>query len=205
MGASAAVNRNAGPFMIPMRVVKTSTIAAKGLFWTLFIYLFCANPVLAATRVVAWGAGTFVSHPPDRNNYGQSIVPAALTNAIYVAGGWRHSLAIKADGTLKAWGDDMVFQTDFWYEPTNCVSIACGRLHSLALQQNGFVIPAGDDTFGQVELPDNLSNVVAISAGFYHSVALRADGTVAAWGTSTNIGTDPNYGQSIVPPGLSNV
>jgi len=178
-----------------------------------FAFLLSALPTHAATpRVVAWGAGVFVSHPPDYNNYGQSIVPNsptnALTNATHVAGGWRHSLGIKADGTLQAWGDDTIGQTDFWYEPTNCVSIACGRLHSLALQQNGFVIPAGDDTFGQVEIPDNLSNVVAISAGFYHSVALRSDGTVVAWGTSTNIqniGTDPNYGQPVVPSGLSNV
>src|SRR5262249_31327822 len=151
----------------------------------LFAFLFL-TPSHAANHVVAWGAGTFVSKPPDYNNYGQSIVPSSLTNAIYVAGGWRHSLAIKSDGTLQAWGDDTIGQTDFWYEPTNCISIACGRLHSLALQQNGFVIQAGDDTFGQVEIPDNLSNVVAISAGFYHSLALRADGTVVAWGTSTN-------------------
>jgi len=149
-------------------------------FLALLAFFPFLSPLRAATHVVAWGAGSFVSHPPDRNNYGQSIVPTSLTNATYVVGGWRHSLAIKTDGTLQAWGDDTVGQTDFWYEPTNCVSIACGQLHSLALQQNGFVIPAGDDLFGQVEIPDNLSNVVAISAGFYHNVALRSDGTVVA-------------------------
>jgi alpha-tubulin suppressor-like RCC1 family protein len=49
---------------------------------------------------------------------------------------------------------------------------------------------------------------VAVAAGFYHNLALKSEGTVVAWGTSTNpidIGTDPNYGQSIVPTGLSNV
>src|SRR5262245_26735289 len=32
-------------------------------------------------QVIAWGAGTFVSDPPDFNNYGQSIVPTNLTSA----------------------------------------------------------------------------------------------------------------------------
>src|SRR5689334_12876008 len=126
------------------------------LAFLIVIAFLSSAPAHAATGVVAWGAGKFVSHPPDNNNYGQSIVPNSLTNAIYVAGGWRHSLAIRTDGTLQAWGDDTIGQTDFWYEPTNCVSIACGQLHSLALQRNGFVIPAGGDLWGQVEVPDNL-------------------------------------------------
>jgi alpha-tubulin suppressor-like RCC1 family protein len=53
-----------------------------------------------------------------------------------------------------------------------------------------------------------LTGVVAMAAGFFHNLALKSDGTVLAWGTSTNaadIGTDPNYGQTIVPAGLSNV
>src|SRR5579872_7097165 len=90
----------------------------------------------ASTTVVAWGAGTFKSSPPDYNNYGQSIVPPDFTNAAFVAGGWRHSLALNADGTLTAWGDDTLGQTDL---PSlrNWVAIANGRLHSMALDANG--------------------------------------------------------------------
>src|SRR5215813_10215553 len=80
----------------------------------LALYVFPFLECRAKTNVVAWGAGTFVSHPPDFNNYGQSIVPNSatntLTNATFVAGGWRHSLAIKAEGTLQAWGDDTIGQ-----------------------------------------------------------------------------------------------
>ena len=46
-------------------------------------------------------------------NPGQSIVPSNLTNAVLVAGGWQHSLALKSDGTLQGWGDDTLEQTDF--------------------------------------------------------------------------------------------
>src|SRR5260370_28884394 len=85
----------------------------------------------ASANLVAWGAGTFVSSPPDYNNYGQSIVPASETNAAFVAGGWRHSLALNANGKLKAWGDDTLGQTDFFSSATNWVALACGRLHSV--------------------------------------------------------------------------
>lgn len=170
-------------------------------------------PVAAQTRVVAWGAGMIIK-PSDNNDFGQSIVPAALTNAAEVAGGWRNSLALKTvatdtNGTLKGWGDDSLGQADFFpARASNYVAIACGYLHSMALQSNGVVISAGDDGYGQTDVPNDLTNVVAISCGFYHTLALKSDGTVVSWGASADIfpvGTAPNFGQTIVPPNLSNV
>src|SRR5579863_621325 len=166
----------------------------------------CASPAGAASNIVAWGGGTFT----DQNSYynwGQSIVPAGLSNAVWVAGGWRHSLAVTASNTPTSWGDDSLGQTDFTVQ-TNFSAVACGWQHSLALLTNGIVAAAGDDSILQTNLPPGLSNVVAISCGFYHSLALKSDGTVAAWGGGTNlggVGTDPNYGQTDVPAGLSNV
>lgn len=160
----------------------------------------------AGDRVVAWGAGTIIK-TSDNNDFGQSIVPGTLTNATLVAGGWRHSLALTADGTLKGWGDNTLGQTAF-SSRTNNVAIACGYLFSLALLANNTVVAAGDNAFGQTTIPGNLTNVVAIACGFYHSLALKADGRVVAWGPRTNaasIGIDPNYGQTLVPAGLSNV
>jgi len=107
------------------------------------LFAFCAAALFllgesvccAGNRVVAWGAGTFVSDPPDYNNYGQSIVPLNLTNPVYVAGGWRHSCAVTSDGRLQGWGDDTLGQIDFSQSKSNWVAVACGRLHSLALDQ----------------------------------------------------------------------
>jgi len=48
--------------------------------------------------------------------------------------------------------------------------------------------------------------VVAIAAGAYHTLALKADGTVLGWGAGiVNKDANPDYGQSLVPVGLSNV
>jgi alpha-tubulin suppressor-like RCC1 family protein len=198
---------------IPMiTVMKSSRLTlarvadAKSIVLWIVISLLFHLPA-RASNVSAWGAGTNVANPPDYNDYGQSIVPANLTNAISVAGGWRHSLALLQNGKLRGWGDDELGQID---SPTNSnyISVSCGRLHSLALNLDGTVAAFGDDFYGQVDVPGNLTNAIAISAGFFHSLALTSDGKVVAWGPSTNdtsIGTDPNYGQTRIPGSLSNV
>lgn len=184
-----------------------------------------------STRVVAWGAGTNVS-ASDANVQGQSIVPPGLTNAVFVAAGWRQSLALNRDGSLTGWGDDSIGQLDFPVVEsvttsnytttnhgvvatnsisitnsvgyTNYVAISCGREHSLALDTDGFVTAAGnDDSFGALDVPNDLSNVVAISAGFYHSLALKSDGTVVAWGGTNSDEVD--FGQTVIPSDVSNV
>jgi len=170
-------------------------------------WLAHASAIAVATNVIAWGAGTNVSNPPDFNNYGQSIVPTNLIDAVSASGGWRHSLALLQNGKLRGWGDDTLGQIDLPIG-SNFVAIACGRLHSLALRSDGTVEAFGDDFYGQVDMPTNLPNVIAISAGFFHSLALTPEGKVIAWGLSANdtsIGTDPNYGQTRIPGSLSNV
>lgn len=168
----------------------------------------CISLAGASSNVVAWGAGKFVANPSDFNDYGQSIIPASLTNAAEIAGGWRFSLALRNNGILLGWGDDSLLQTTF-SGGSNFVAIACGRQHSLALNAKGRVWGAGDDYYGQIDIPTNLANVVAVSCGFYHNLVLKSDGTVAAWGTSTNssrFGQDyVSFGQALVPAGLSNV
>ena len=78
----------------------------------------------AAIRVFAWGAGTTNSGIyPD---LGQSIVPSNLTNAIAIASGETYSMALKADGTIAAWGDDSSGQVSGCAGLTNVVAIAAG-------------------------------------------------------------------------------
>jgi alpha-tubulin suppressor-like RCC1 family protein len=162
-----------------------------------------------ATRVFAWGAGKTATN--DFYNYGQSIVPTNLTDAVLVAGGWRHSMALRPDGTLLGWGNDTLGQLDYPTDTNHTyyyISVSCGYLHSIGLLSNGVVKAWGDNFYGQTIVPPNLSGVVAVSCGFYHNLVLKPNGTVVAWGTSTNssdLGTDPNYGQTLVPANLSNV
>ncbi len=174
------------------------------------ILLGAADTARAGNQVIAWGAGTNVADPPDQNDFGQSLIPASLTNAVFVAGGWRFALALKADATIQGWGDDSFFQQDFPAATNGSyVTIAAGQFHSLALDSAGLVTARrGQSAYNQTTLPAGLqSNVVAVACGFYHSLALKSDGTVAAWGAGmTNDGSQQvNYGQSMVPTNLFNV
>jgi hypothetical protein len=143
---------------------------------------------LAVTPVAAWGD----------NAYGQTSVPATLTNIVALAAGCYHNLALQTDGTLVAWGDGDYGQTSVPQGLSNAVAVAAGCNHSLALLAGGAVVAWGDNTYGQTTIPSGLNDVVALAAGIYHNLALQADGTVVAWGDNT-------YGQTNVPPGLSNV
>src|SRR5580765_1456469 len=111
-------------------------------------------------NVVVWGAGTILK-PSDNNDYGQSKVPANLTNATFLAGGWRHSFALRNNSALLAWGDNSLGQTNL-PSTNNYVALACGDLFSVGLMADGTLAQTGDDYYGQLEVPQGLSNVVAI-------------------------------------------
>jgi plastocyanin len=154
-------------------------------------------PPNPAGQVVAWG----VSSGPD--DYGQTTVPAGLNDAVAVAAGGYHSLALKSDGTVVAWGDNTYGASSVPTGLNNVVGIAAGSEHSLALKSDGTVVAWGNDANGQTDVPAGLNDAVAIAAGTYHSLAVKRDGTVVAWGCS-GFGIPP-YGECNVPAGLSDV
>ncbi len=139
-------------------------------------------------NVVAWGA----------NFFNLTNVPVTLSNAVAIAGGSYHSLAIRNDGTVLAWGDNSAGQTNVPVGLTNVVAIAGGSYHSLALRSDGTVVSWGDNSAGQASVPVGLTNVVAVAAGGFNSLALKSDGSVVSWGDNT-------VGQNSEPAGLTNV
>lgn len=58
---------------------------------------------------------------------------------VAVAGGADHSLALRADGTVIAWGNNVSGQTTVPATATGVVAVAGGGFHSLALRGNGTV------------------------------------------------------------------
>ncbi|HEY5912009.1 MAG TPA: immunoglobulin domain-containing protein [Verrucomicrobiae bacterium] len=166
------------------------------LAWTLLAGLFLASADLciADSGVTSWGyywkgkSGIFVP---------VSASPA-LGDAVAVAGGAGHSLALLGDGTVVGWGDNTFGQASQPANLNRVVAIAAGDYHSLALRADGTVVAWGDNSSGQVSVPADLTNAVAICGGFSHSLALRADGTVVGWG-------DDTVGQIGVPAALNNV
>jgi hypothetical protein len=138
--------------------------------------------------VLAWGG----------NAFGQTNVPAGLTNATGIAAGYYHSLALRGDGTVVAWGRNLDGETNVPPGLSNIVSVAAGCYHNLALRRDGTVVAWGRNTSGETNVPPGLTNVAAIAAGCSHSLALGDNGLIVGWG-------DNDHGQLNVPTGLANV
>lgn len=81
-----------------------------------------------------------------------------------VAAGARHSLALKGDGTVLAWGKD-----------------ADGQLGDATYGYSS-VFPDWPSPVQVLGLTTTPGKVIAIAAGGWHSLALKADGTVWSWG-----------------------
>ena len=126
----------------------------------------CTQPVWRLGTVVAWGY----------NYFGQTNVPASLTNVVGISGGGFHNVALRGDGTVAVWGDNSYGLANIPSGLTDVVAIAAGRFHSLALKSDGTV--AG---WGMTRVPEQVKSVVAIAAGTDISLALRADGTLYYW------------------------
>jgi exo-1,4-beta-D-glucosaminidase len=132
------------------------------------------------------------------NGFDQVTVPPTTINAISIAAGAWHNLALRSDTSVLGWGKDSEGQTDVPPGLRNVASLAAGGYHSLALKLDGTVVAWGDNSYGQTNVPPGLSNITAVAAGTWHSLALRANGTIVAWG-------DNSWGQTNVPAGLTNI
>jgi alpha-tubulin suppressor-like RCC1 family protein len=93
----------------------------------------------------------------------QVIEYRPIDGVIAVAGGSRHSIALRADGTVLAWGAN-----------------GHGQLG------NGTTTDLGTPGLVGKSKGAPLRDVIAIGAGHASSVALRADGTVWTWGSNEN-------------------
>jgi RHS repeat-associated protein len=153
-----------------------------------------------STFLTDWVSATGIMTILDNENI--STVP------LITAGG-SHTLALKNNGSLWAWGYNPYGQLgngtqDNQSSPVNinianCIDISAGNSHSLAVRSDGTVWGWGYNAYGQTGstgtsyqlLPvknNTLNNAIQVSAGNGFSLVLKADGTVWAWGLN-------NYGQ----------
>lgn len=131
----------------------------------------------AATQIVGWGY----------NGYHQIDVPVGLYDATAVSVGYNYSLALKANGSVAAWGDGSNGEPNVPAGLNDVVAIqGNGGSHVLALKSDGTVVAWGNNYNGECNIPAGLKYVAMVATGSAYSVALRADGTLAVWGTAPN-------------------
>jgi alpha-tubulin suppressor-like RCC1 family protein/uncharacterized protein (DUF2345 family) len=141
----------------------------------------------------------------------QPVMGGAFSGVTKISSSVHHTLAVKSDGTVWAWGEN-----DLWGRLGNggttssgtpvqavglsdIVAVAGGSAHSVALKGDGTVWTWGYNGDGQLgigmidadphltatQVP-GLSGVVAIFAGIVSSMALQSQAMGAAWGSNTN-------------------
>ena len=95
-----------------------------------------------------------------------------------VAAGYRHTVGLRADGTVVAAGNDSFGQCDVesW---TDVIQVAAGAKHTLGLRADGTVLATGDNEYGQCDVTD-WTDIAAVAANAYGSFGLKRDGTVVA-------------------------
>jgi alpha-tubulin suppressor-like RCC1 family protein len=163
--------------------------------------------------VWAWGQNT--SGQLGNDTVTDSLTPvlavdpsnpaAPLTGIIAITAGGSHSLAIKDDGTVWAWGQNSGGQLgDTTYissdlpvlvaAPSGITALSAGTIHSLAQTASATAMAWGSNANGQLGDGTNLqrttpvsviglTGVVSIDAGYNHSLAVSG-GTVWAWGNN---------------------
>ncbi|MFD0275036.1 hypothetical protein ACFVHB_14210 [Kitasatospora sp. NPDC127111] len=86
-----------------------------------------------------------------------------LTDVVAVSAGYLHTVALRKDGTVVAWGNNLNDQIGDGTNTDRAVPV--------------YVCAVGDCS-------QPLSDVVAVSAGYTHTLALLSDGSVVAWGNN---------------------
>ena len=130
-----------------------------------------ALAVRADGRAVAWGYnGAGQLGDGTTTDRSSPVFVAGLTDVVAVAAGklaGDHSLALRADGTVWAWGDN-----------------SFGELGDGSHTERHQPVPVLVTLYPSV-LTAPVTGVTAIAAGGMHSLALHANGTVSAWGSNT--------------------
>ena len=176
----------------------------------------------------AWGRnrdGQLGFGDPDFDEQHTPAQVGADDDWAVVAAREEHSLAIKNDGTLWAWGDNGDGQLglgddDERYEPEQVgadedwVAVVAGDEHTLAIKQDGSLWAWGYNGDGQLGLGDDEDRYVPVRvgsdydwvfvvAGEESTIAGKSDGSLWGWGENSDcqLGTEYcEYVPDIIPP-----
>ena len=179
----------------------------KGLLHLVFLIPLLVSVSSAAPSgyIIGWGdnsigtvLGTPTMNPPNMSNVATGLVRVAdqiITNAIAIAAGGGHGLALTTTGIVVGWGGLSLGDEKAPPFPTNGYVHINGKIlthitgitasssidqqcFDLAVTREGRVIAWGGHEFRQTAPPSDLNHVTAIAAGVYQGLALTEDGTI---------------------------
>ncbi len=178
--------------------------------------------------VWAWGSNSDgqLGTGTNLNVNAQPAQVTTLSDVVAISAGGYHSLALKSDGTVWAWGSNLYGGLGRGNNLSSSIpvqipglagvkSISAGYFHSLLLKTDGTVWAFGYNGDGELgvgtttsltvpqQIP-SLALVAGIAAGRFHSAYLKRDGTVWSSGSNTQgqLGNNSNT-NSLVPVQVS--
>ena len=104
---------------------------------------------LPTGSIVGWGSQVVVE-------------PSVLEDLVAIVGGGLHSLGLKADGTIVAWGSNEVGQCSIPPPNADFVAVAGGFYHGLGLKSDGTIVAWGGNGDGQCSVPAPNADFVVI-------------------------------------------
>ncbi len=211
-------------------VVSTSTPGASISYSTDGAAPTPSHPTLTSGDAVIVGDGTLkaMAWKAGQTNSGAASAAYSVTGHLTapgVAGGGSHSVALRSDGTVFAWGRNagreladgtatMRLQPVVTGGVTGATAISVGDGFTLARLVDGRVVGWGANGFSQLGdgtttnprpwpvFATGITSAVAVDAGTSHALALLTDGTVVGWGQNNagQVGDGSTTGRTVPTP-----
>ena len=198
----------------PKSGVKSVTLLRQvGTTWQSLTTAKLSSKHTFAVKVMLTPAGTWrleAQYKVSGIKVRSKVVTVTVKAWTAVSAGWTHTLALKSDGTLWAWGDNGygdlgLGNTGEKNSPTQVdpgstwKAVSAGWDYTLAIKSDGTMWAWGENNDGQLGLGSADGNAhpsptqvdpgttwKAVSCGQYDTLAIKSDGTLWAWGYDTD-------------------